>query len=74
MSRPPTFVWVTEDHASGLALVTGRFVGSALRRVGVTGAYWSRSGRGFVVPLAQVADLVAALEAERIPVRCRERT
>jgi hypothetical protein len=75
MTTPDTFLWVYTDDTRGLALIRGRQVRDALRLADAEKvARWSAAGKGYVVPLSAIPDLVAMCEWSRIPVRTRQVT
>lgn len=64
--------WVHEDPVRGLALVRGRSARPLL--TAVAGARFSVAGKGWVIPLAAVADLEAAAEHAGVPYRVKRVT
>lgn len=67
---PEAFLWIYEDHPLGIALVRGKNIKSVLETAGVLEvARWSHAGKGFVLPLEQVPDVVAAAEHIGVPYR-----
>lgn len=59
--------WVHEDTARGLALVRGIGAKPYLP----TTARWSMAGKGYVMPIEAVADMVAAAEMDGVPYRVK---
>lgn len=59
--------WIHEDRTRDLALIRGRVD----RQYLPTTARWSMAGKGYVVPLEAVADMVAAVEADGVPYRVK---
>lgn len=59
--------WVHEDHVRGVALIRGRGVRPYLP----TTARWSVVGKGHVVPIDTVPDMLAAAELDGVRYRVK---
>ena len=69
-----TFVWVRENPEQDTATISGRgSIGAVLHHAGLYRAA-RRTDRGFNIPLALVADLVAFCESQKISVRMRAKS
>jgi hypothetical protein len=69
---PDAIVWATIDQQRGVALITGIDCDRYVLEIAPK-APWSRSGHGWVLTLAQVADLACLCDVERVPFRERKR-
>lgn len=69
---PETLLHVVEDPSRGVALVRGLGVLPILESAGVEPrARWSESARGWVVDVADLADVIAAADWARATVRTK---
>ena len=73
MSAPETFIWALTDHDRDAALLTGRGVGPLLHDAGIP-KRWSESGHGYVVTMAELADVACFCTEEHIVFRERVAT
>jgi len=68
---PPVLVWATVDAGRGLALITGRDVHTLVLQA-CPAARWSRSAKGWVITLAELADLCLSCQLAGVPYRERQ--
>lgn len=65
-------IWATVDKSAGVALITGRNHDEYVRQIAPQ-SRWSRSGKGWVITLAQLRDLACLCTEERVIYRERAR-
>lgn len=70
MIAPSTIIWAKVDISNSIALITGKSTEGVVFEVAPQ-ARWSRSGRGWVVTLDQLADIATICDHRRIPYRER---